>query len=305
MNDTNSTNRPTAHKSRAYLLLTITAGCWGVNAILGKIAVGEISPMLLVTLRWLSVVILLLLFAGKYLRQDWPILRYHLGYICLMGTLGFTAFNTLFYSAAHYTSAINIGILQGAIPVFVLLGTFQLYQSKITGLQIFGVIVTLVGVVTVACGGDISQLTSLSINRGDLFMLLACLFFAGYSIGLSRRPMVSALGLFTSIAIVAFIVSLPLLAIEMASDKFLAPTKTGWLIVALVSLLPSLIAQVFFIHGVSLIGPERAGVFVNLVPVFASIMAVVYLRESFELYHAISLGLVLGGIGLSEFGKQT
>ena len=70
MNDTNSTNRPTAHKSRAYLLLTITAGCWGVNAILGKIAVGEISPMLLVTLRWLSVVILLLLFAGKYLRQD-------------------------------------------------------------------------------------------------------------------------------------------------------------------------------------------------------------------------------------------
>ena len=135
-------------------------------------------------------------------------------------------------------------------------------------------------------------------------MLLACLFFAGYSIGLSRRPMVSALGMFTSIAIVAFIVSLPLLAIEMANDKFIAPTKIGWLIVALVSLLPSLIAQVFFIHGVGLIGPERAGVFVNLVPVFASIMAVVYLRESFELYHAISLGLVLGGIGLSEFGKQ-
>ena len=222
-----------------------------------------------------------------------------------MGTLGFTAFNALFYSAAHYTSAINIGILQGAIPVFVLLGTYQLYQSKITGLQIFGVIVTLVGVVTVACGGDLSQLTSLSINRGDLFMLLACLFFAGYSIGLSRRPMVSALGLFTSIAIVAFIVSLPLLAIEMASDKFLAPTKIGWLIVALVSLLPSLIAQVFFIHGVSLIGPERAGVFVNLVPVFASIMAVGYLQETFEVFHAVALALVLGGIGLSEFGKQT
>jgi drug/metabolite transporter (DMT)-like permease len=304
MDDLSPDNRAVDYKIKAYLLLTITAGCWGVNAILGKIAVGEISPMLLVTLRWLSVVILLLLFAGKYLRRDWPILRNHLGYICLMGTLGFTAFNALFYSAAHYTSAINIGILQGAIPVFVLLGTYQLYQSRITGLQIFGVIVTLVGVVTVACGGDLSQLTSLSINRGDLFMLLACLFFAGYSIGLSRRPMVSALGLFTSIAIVALIVSLPLLAIEIVSDNFLAPTKTGWLVVALVSLLPSLIAQVFFIHGVSLIGPERAGVFVNLVPVIASIMAVVYLRESFELYHAISLGLVLGGIGLSEFGKQ-
>jgi len=95
-----------------------------------------------------------------------------------------------------------------------------------------------------------------------------------------------------------------LLAIEMASDKFLAPTKTGWLVVALVSLLPSLIAQVFFIHGVILIGPERAGVFVNLVPVFASIMAVAYLRESFVFFQAISLVLVLGGIGLSELGKK-
>lgn len=105
-------------KMQAYLLLTVTAWCWGANAILGKVAVGQISPMLLVTLRWLSVVILLLLFAGRYLRQDWSTLRHHLGYICLMGTLGFTSFNALFYLAAHSTTAINIGILQGAIPAF-------------------------------------------------------------------------------------------------------------------------------------------------------------------------------------------
>ena len=76
------------------------------------------------------------------------------------------------------------------------------------------------------------------------------------------------------------------------------------MVVALVSILPSLIAQVFFIHGVSLIGPGRAGVFVNLVPVFASIMAVAFLQETFEIFHAVALGLVLGGIGLSELGKQ-
>ena len=303
--DSGSDSRVVGYRLRAYLLLTITAGCWGVNAILGKIAVGEISPMLLVSLRWLCVVIILLLFASKFLRQDWPILRHHLGYVCLMGTLGFTAFNALFYSAAHFTSAINIGIMQGAIPVFVLLGIYLIHQSGITGLQGFGVIVTLVGVATIACAGELTQLASLSINRGDLFMLLACLFFAGYSIGLGRRPAVSALGLFTSIAIVAFIVSLPLLAIEIASNEFLAPTTTGWVVVALVSLLPSLIAQVFFIHGVRLIGPSRAGVFVNLVPVFASIMAVVYLQESFEFFHAVALALVLGGIGLSELAKKS
>jgi drug/metabolite transporter (DMT)-like permease len=304
MVDVNTNNRVISPNIRAYLLLTVTTGCWGANAILGKIAVGEISPMLLVTLRWLGVVILLLLFARKYLIQDWPILRHHLRYICLMGTLGFTAFNALFYVAAHSTSAINIGILQGSIPVFVLLGTFLLYHSRITAMQFFGVAVTLVGVVTVASGGDITQLAGLSINQGDLYMLIACLFYAGYSIGLSRRPAVSALGLFSSIAIVAFIVSLPLLAIEIGSDKFQPPTATGWVVVALVSILPSLIAQVFFIHGVSLIGPGRAGVFVNLVPVFTSILAVVFLQESFEVYHAVSLGLVLGGIGLSELGKR-
>jgi drug/metabolite transporter (DMT)-like permease len=250
------------------------------------------------------VVILLLLFARKYLVQDWPILRHHLRYICLMGTLGFTAFNALFYVAAHSTTAINIGILQGSIPVFVLLGTFLLYQLRITAVQASGVGVTLAGVVIVASGGDITLLADLSINRGDLYMLIACLFYAGYSIGLSRRPAVSALGLFSSIAMVAFIVSLPLLAIEIAGDKFQIPTATGWIVVALVSILPSLIAQVFFIHGVSLIGPGRAGVFVNLVPVFTSILAVVFLQETFELFHAVSLGLVLGGIGLSEMGKQ-
>ena len=304
MAEVNPDNMGISPNIKAYLLLTTTTLCWGANAILGKIAVGEISPMLLVTLRWLSVVILLLIFARKYLIQDWPILRHHLRYICLMGTLGFTAFNALFYVAAHSTSAINIGILQGSIPIFVLLGTFLLYQLRITAVQTFGVAVTLVGVVAVASGGDITLLANLSINRGDLYMLIACLFYAGYSIGLSRRPAVSALGLFSSIAMVAFIVSLPLLAIEIASDKFQAPTATGWIVVALVSILPSLIAQVFFMHGVSLIGPGRAGVFVNLVPVFTSILAVVFLQETFEVFHAVSLGLVLGGIGLSELGKQ-
>jgi len=304
MADLISNKRVVGDKTRAYLLLTVTAWCWGANAILGKVAVGQISPMLLVTLRWLSVVILLLLFAGRYLRQDWPTLRHHLGYICLMGTLGFTSFNALFYVAAHSTSAINIGILQGAIPVFVLLGTYLLYRSGITGMQVFGVAVTLLGVATIASGGDLTRLAGLSINLGDLYMLIACFLFAGYSIGLSRRPAVSALGLFTSIAIVAFIVSLPLLAIEIGSNKFLPPTATGWVVVALVSLLPSLIAQVFFIHGVSLIGPARAGIFVNLVPVFTAIMAVTYLQEPFEIFHAIALGLVLGGIGLSELGKR-
>jgi uncharacterized membrane protein len=126
--------------TRAYLLLTLTALCWGGNAIFGRLAVGEISPMALVTLRWLGVMLLLLTFAHQQVRRDWPVLRSRLPFIIAMGALGFTAFNALFYVAAHSTTAVNSGIIQGSIPVFVLLGAFAFYRTPIRGLQIAGVL---------------------------------------------------------------------------------------------------------------------------------------------------------------------
>ena len=288
---------------RAYGMLIATTGCWGLNAVFSRLAVGEISPMQLVTFRWLGVVVLLLVFSRAHLLRDWPVLRRHLPFLFLMGALGFTTFNALFYVAGHHTSAINIGILQGSIPIFVLLGSLLILRHRIGLLQGFGVALTLAGVIIVATGGRPTDLLDLAVNRGDGLMLLACFFYAAYSVGLSRRPNVSALGLFTVMALAAWVVSLPLVAIETWQQGWQAPTQTGWIIALLVTLLPSFIAQIFFINGVALIGPGRAGVFVNLVPVFASLMAVVILRERFELYHALALILVLGGIGLSEIGK--
>jgi len=288
---------------RAYALLTGTTLCWGLNAIISRLAVGEISPMQLVMFRWLGVVAILLVVARRNLVTDWPVLRRHLPFLALMGSCGFTLFNALFYTAGHYTSAINIGILQGSIPIFVLLGSLLLLRHPIGAIQASGVAATLAGVVIVASHGNPSELAALRVNRGDAFMLIACFFYAAYSIGLSRRPNVSALGLFAVMAAIAWLVSLPLIGFEILQQGWNAPTPRGWLLVLLVTLLPSLIAQIFFIQGVALIGPGRAGVFVNLVPVFASIMAVIFLGEDFRLYHALALGLVLGGIGLSELGK--
>ena len=288
---------------RAYLLLTITTWCWGLNAIISRLAVGEISPMQLVTVRWLGVVLILTVIARDNIVRDWPILRRHLPFLCVMGCCGFTAFNALFYVAGHHTSAINIGILQGSIPIFVLLGSLLVLRQPISLIQGGGVAVTLLGVVIVASGGDLRELLDTSVNRGDLFMLIACFVYAAYSIGLSRRPNVSALGFFAIVASVAWIASLPLVAFETYQQGWTAPTTTGWILALMVTLLPSLIAQIFFIQGVSLIGASRAGVFVNLVPVFASIMAVIFLHEVFQMYHALALLLVLGGIWLSEVGK--
>jgi drug/metabolite transporter (DMT)-like permease len=288
---------------RAYLLLTLTALCWGANAIFGRLAVGEISPMALVTLRWLGALGLLAVFAHAQVRRDWPAIRQHLLLVSAMGAVGFTAFNALYYVAAHSTTAVNIGILQGAVPVFVLSGALVLYRTPVTGLQVTGVLVTMLGVVVVACHGDAARLATFTLTFGDLLMIAACLLYAGYTLSLRRRPAVSALGLFTVMAGAAFLTSLPLALAEAALGRFQWPTATGWLIVALVTLLPSFLAQICFIHGVALIGPGRAGVFVNLVPVFASILALLVLHEPFEPFHALALALVLSGIWLSERSK--
>jgi drug/metabolite transporter (DMT)-like permease len=289
---------------RAYAFLFVATLCWGLNANFSRLAVGEVSPMQIVTFRWFGVVLLMLLFARRDIVRDWPVLRRHLPLLGLMGGLGYTAFNALFYVAGHYTSAINLGILQGAVPVFVIIGAFAVFGHRISWLQGIGISATLIGVVIVASGGNPVALADLEINRGDMFMLISCFLYAAYSLALTRCPRVSQLGLFSIMSMVAWLISLPLIAVETYLQGWHMPTAKGWLLVALITLLPSLLAQLFFMFGVRIIGPGRAGAFYNLVPVFASLFAILILGELFHVYHAVALALVLGGIWLSEKGKR-
>ena len=295
-----------AHHSngRAYALLVFTTLCWGGNAVLGRLAVGEISPMLLVALRWTGVMILMLVIAPRHVKRDWPLMRPLLPLLAAMGALGFAAFTAIFYYAAHYTTAVNIGIIQGAMPVFVMLGAFAVYHTPVRRIQMLGVAVTLVGVATVASGGSLQRLMALTFNRGDILLIIDCTFYAFYALGLQRRPAASSLSLFAVFACAAFVVSLPLAGAEYMLGYSQWPTPTGWLITGLVILFPSFISQLTFMKGVALIGPGRASLFVNLVPVFAAILAVLILGEPFHAYHALALVLVLGGIGLAERIKR-
>ena len=134
-------------------------------------------------------------------------------------------------------------------------------------------------------------------------MILACFLYAGYAVGLKRFSGVSSLSLFTVIAFVAFLTSIPMSFTEYLLGNLQWPTGEGWIIVALVTFFPSFLAQICFIQGVAAIGPGRAGVFVNLVPVFAAILAVTILQEPFKMYHGVALALVISGIWLSERGK--
>ena len=292
-----------ASNMRAYMLLTLTTTCWAMNAVLGRLAVGEVSPMTLVCLRWLLVVVILSLISFRHLRRDWPVLKQYIFYFLAMGAFGFTGFNMLFYLSAHSTTAVNIGILQGSIPVFVLIGAFLVFRTRVSLLQSIGVILTIIGVTTVASGGSFARLASFEINLGDALMLLACVLYSGYTVALRYRPDISAISFLSMMAIAAFLTSIPFVFIEAGLGHFQPPTTNGWIIVAVVALFPSSIAQISFIIGVGILGPGRASVFVNLVPVFASIFAVTFLDEPFEFFQGAALALVLFGIWLSEKGK--
>ncbi len=300
MSDGQSTASPAWH---AYALLTITSICWGMNAMFGRAAVGEVSPLTLVMLRWVSVAVLVLLFTRRDLVQAWPVLRKHLPFVVIMGVLGYTAFNSFFYLAAHETTAVNIGILQGSIPVFVLIGAFFMYRTPVSPLQILGVLVTLAGVIVVTVQGDFERLASMAVNHGDLLMLIACAFYSSYTVGLKRRPPVPVMAMFAIMAIAAMIAAIPGVVVEVVQGSFQAPTLKGWVLVVLIALLPCFLAQICFMKGVEAIGPGRAGIFVNMVPIFAAISAIIFLGEVFQTFHMVALVLVLGGIWIAERGK--
>lgn len=284
----------------AYLLLTVCAICWGGNAIAGRLAVGEISPMLLTMFRWLGVALLVWSCARPRIMQEAPVLKANLGYFLVMGALGFAGFNILYYIAAHSTTAINLGILQGAVPICVLIGAFIAYRTPMSLLQVLGIMITVLGVAVVTVEGDPRNLFNLAFNIGDLLMLAACFVYSIYAVALRKRPEVSGLAMFAVMASSALVVSLPFVIWEIASGALIWPTGNGWLVIAFVVIFPSFTSQLFFMRGVQLIGPARAGVFINLVPIFASALSVLLLGEKFGLFHAVGMVLVLGGIWVAE-----
>lgn len=291
---------PPRPQGQAYLLLVLATLIWGANAVAARLAVGEVSPMMLTFSRWIVCCVALALSSRREIATHWRALRPSWRSIALMGALGFTGFNALFYAAAHHTTAINIAIIQGTIPVLVLLGGFIFFGSRIGALQIVGVLLTLTGIVVVASRGQFALLADLAFNIGDVWIVIACLLYAGYALGLRNRPAVPAIVFFAAMAAVAALTSVPLVAAEIATGRFFMPTATGVALIVFIGLLPSFISQIFFIQAVEAIGPARAGLFLNLVPIFGPLLAVLILGEPLSAYHAVALALVLGGIYIAE-----
>lgn len=281
-------------------MLVITVMCWGANTVFGQLAVNQITPTMVVFLRWAVVSALLWPLFGDRVRADWPLIKPRLGMTVLMASLGFTGFNSLFYAAAHTTGALNVGILQGSMPIFVLIGSFLAFGTRVAPWQIVGTLIGLAGVIAVATEGRPMALLGLDIAVGDGLMLIACLLYSFYTLALKKRPAISGISFFTLMAPIAMITALPLVIGDSLINGFSMPTFQGWMVMLAIAILPSCIAQILFLRAVDLIGPGPAGGYMNLTPVFAAIMGVTFLGENFYAYHAAGLTLVIGGIWLVQ-----
>ena len=176
------------------LLLVLTTLIWAGHSVVARLAVGEIGPMTLTFLRWTLALVPILVAARPSLRRDWPVLVANWPYVAAMGALGYTAFNALFYLAAHDTSALNLSIIQGAIPALVLIGARVFLGVRFTALQALGALITMLGVVAIAAQGDPARLMALAFSSGDVLMVVAVALYAGYTMACAsaRRSRASA-----------------------------------------------------------------------------------------------------------------
>ena len=282
--------------NQPYLLLSITALCWAGNAIVGRLAAGHIPPVTLSFLRWSFAFLIILPFAWKHLQRDWAAIRARLGTMIVLSVTGIGGFNTLQYWALEHTQALNTLLLQSAGPLVVAIWSLILLGVRLTLAQAAGVTLSLAGVLVILLHGDLTALTSIQFNKGDIIFTVALVIFGLYSVLSLKRPEIHGLSFvgFTFGCGAACLI--PLLIWELFSRPVMQLDTTNLLTLFYVAVFPSTVAYLCFNRGVQLIGANRAAPFFHVVPVFGSIMAIVFLGEHPQLFHIIGFALVLSGV---------
>jgi drug/metabolite transporter (DMT)-like permease len=291
--------------SRAYVLLSITTLIWAGNSVAGKIAAGHVHPVLLTSLRWFMAMLIIIPLAWPKLKRDWPVIKRHWPLLIVYGIFGFGLFNLLLYTALNHASVVNVMIEQAAIPLMIFLANFALFRVKATAAQLAGFGLTLAGVVVTASHGDPARLLRLEVNIGDALMLLSAVIYAGYTVGLKWKPPVHWQTLIAIPCIGAVIACVPFMIWTYSHQPFAWPDATGWGVIVYAGIFASLVASGTYVAGVELIGANRAGLFINLLPVFGVILSVIILRAPLEAFHVVAMGLVISGIVLSEWSRAS
>lgn len=304
-----STQRTSAFRTIAtspYLLLTCAALFWAGNVVIGRALGGQVPAVALNFWRWaLALPILIGLSFGE-LHQQRTLLHAEWKLVLGLGLTGVAAYNAFAYQALSTTTAINAVLFTSTAPILIVLLSWIVFRDTVTMRQATGIAVSMLGVVVVVARGDPATLLGLRFNPGDLWMLAAIPIWAIYSVLLKRRPAsLSPLALLTASVVVGVALLLPInlwLTWQGAGLSFTLPRVLG---LAYIAIFSSVIAFLCWNKGVALIGPNRAGTFIHLLPVFGTLLSIIFLGERPAIFHGIGAALVFTGIVLTSKSRRS
>ena len=280
---------------------------WAGNFIVGKTAsINEIPPISLNFYRWLVAWLILLPFTFRELIKKKNYILNNIGFFIVLGITAVTIFNSALFYSLKFTQVISGVLMISTVPVMIIFISSLLKIEKTNFFQIIGVGLSLTGVLFIITKADIGLLKNLDFNRGDLIMIIAMLSWATYSALLKKKKYeLSQISLLQVVISFGVIFLIPLYFIDMNMGNSIKLEKPFFLILTYVVLFPGLASFFFWIKGVALIGANRSGVFLHLMPIFGALMAMVIFNEKFMFYHLLGAAFILMGIILSNRKKST
>ena len=286
----------------AYSLLVFAAFCWSGNFIVGKYAyLFEVPPLTLNFLRWVSVWFILIPFTYKeiyknlnYIKKNWIVISF-------MGIITISTFNSVVYLALTYTQVINAVLVLAAIPAVTIIISSMMKVDKTNIFQLVGLFLSIIGIGAIISNADLNKIFSLNFNKGDLWMLVCVLSWSLYSTLLKKHNFkFSQFTLIQLMVTVGIIFLIPQFFYEKSIDLEVNFNKAFFAILFYVVIFPALAAYYCWQKGVEIVGPNRATMFIQLMPLLSALLAIIIFREKLELYHFIGASLILSGIYLSN-----
>ena len=293
--------RPHGLDVRTAILLTLPTTLWAGNAVVGRLIAGQFPPIALNWARWLSALAVLLPFVLLRARQRgaWPSASWRV--MVPLGLLGVGAYNALQYMALQTSTAVNATLIGASMPAWILGVGAVFFRAKVTGRQWLGAAVSITGVLCVLAQGDPARLASFTLVPGDLYMLLATMSWSFYTWLLRRkRPNLPGLDFLALQIVYGVVLSAPIVGVESAlSPITMHWTPTVLMALAYIAIGPSIVAYACWDYGVARAGATVPVFFVNLTPLFATLLSAAVLGEMPHLYHGVAFMLILAGIVLA------
>jgi len=289
----------------AYFILILTTIFWSGNFIVGKAAsMFQIPPFSLNFYRWFFAGLILLPFTYKEIINNKKYILDNLGFFIILGITSITIFNSIVYYSLYYTQVISGILMISTIPVWIIFISSILNIEKTNIFQILGVILSLIGVIFIITKADLDLIKNLDFNKGDLSMVVAMFSWAIYSALLkSKKYEISQVSLLEVVIICGLIFLIPIYFIEMNMGNSIILGKPFYLILTYVVIFPGLAAFFFWIKGISIIGANRAGIFLHLMPIMGAVMAMLIFDEKFMFYHILGAIFIIAGITISNKKK--